>query len=106
MKRSKPGKALAPVIKVWTDRIYYRDIDRYDKLCLWVWVKQKDGWEDEAIAKALSLAETQIDKVENWRNYLDKLLPKAKGRATEDESEQYKKGDLTKVKAILKKLKE
>ena len=90
MRHSSPGKKLNPLISVHTARIFGRDNIRYLNLCRWVWYQQSKGWPDEAIAGALSLADSKIDSAHNWWAYLNGLLPKAKGRASEQEAQNYK----------------
>ena len=106
MKQSKAGKKLNPLIAVHTAKIYSVNPERYKNLCRWVWVKQKAGWPDEAIANALEMAERNdsVHAAHSWWSYLTALLPKAKGRAVEAESDQYKKSDLTSLKSILREI--
>ena len=104
VQQAKPGKKLSEIIKPWTDRIYERDKERYNGLCRWVWHQQKAGWPDEAIAKALQMANSNIDQSGDWWKYLTAMMPKAKGKATAEESDGYKKSDLTSVRAILRKI--
>jgi len=91
---SKPGQKLNPIIAQWTAPIYKRDPVRYQRLCLWVWKQQNEGWPDEAIAECLKMADPAIDAVGNWWPYITKLMPKAKGRAAETESDEHKRGDM------------
>lgn len=90
MKQSQAGKKLNPMIANLTAPIYAHDPVRYQRLCQWVWTQQKQGWPDEAIAKALDLAGQNIHLAGNWWSYLSTLLPKAKGKAAEAESFEFK----------------
>jgi len=40
------------------------------------------------------MADPAIDVVSNWWPYISSLMPKAKGRASEHESDEHKKGDM------------
>lgn len=90
MQHSKPGKKLSPALKSVIDPIYRHDPQRYSNICRFVWTQQKQGWPDEAIAAAFELAGPNIHLVDNWWPYVTRLLPKAKGRATEAQSQQHK----------------
>ena len=104
MQQSKAGKKLNPLIAVHTAKIYSHNSERYKTLCRWVWTQQKAGWPDEAIAKALELANPNIHQATNWWSLLTHLLPKAKAEAVAIESDQYKKSDLTSLKSILREI--
>ena len=90
VNQSKPGAKLNPDLKLAVDAIYKRDPVRYTAIARWVWWAQKQGWPDEAIAEACRMAEPAIHAVNQWWPYLTKLMPKAKARATETESNDYK----------------
>ena len=90
MHNSPAGKKLNPLIAEQTAKIYNRDPVRYKFLIRWVWVQQKAGWPDEAIAEALRLPADHLDWAANPWAYLTKLLAKGKGRASEQESQNYK----------------
>ena len=90
MIQSKAGRKLNPLIAVHTARIYGRDPIRYKNLILWVWRHQRLGWPDEAIANCLVMADDYLDDAPDWFAYLTKLLPKAKAKAFEQESDNHK----------------
>ena len=90
MKTSKAGKGLDPDLKAAVDAIYKHDTTRYTAIARWVWAMQKQGWPDEAIAEACRMAVPAVHAVNQWWPYLTKLMPKAKARATETESNDYK----------------
>lgn len=94
MNRSKPGAKLNPDLKIAVDAIYKRDPMRYTAIARWVWAMQKQGWPDEAIAEACRMAEPAIHAVNQWWPYLTKMMPKARARATETESNDYKRNDM------------
>lgn len=90
MQNSKPGSKLTPALKAAADVLYEHDSMRFAALARWVWWAQKQGWPDEAIAEALKMAMPAVIKIDTWWPYLTKLLPKAKGRASETESAKHK----------------
>jgi hypothetical protein len=90
MNQSKAGKKLNPLISDITTPIFRRAPSRYGSIARLIWRWQKAGWADEAIAEAFKLAEGHIDAAANWPGYVQSLLPKAKGRASEAESAGYK----------------
>jgi len=90
LQHSAPGKKLNPLISAHTARIYAVNPVRYKSICRFVWHYQKAGWPDEAIAGAFELAGESIHMADNWWAYCAKLLPKAKGRASEQESQLHK----------------
>lgn len=90
MNTSKPGKKLSPIIAVHTAEIFGRDPIRYKNLILWVWRHQRLGWPDEAIAQCLVMADAHLDDAPDWFAYLTKILPKAKAKAFEQESDNHK----------------
>jgi hypothetical protein len=90
MKISKAGKALDPELKKACDKIYLHDPIRYTAIARWVWWAQKQGWSDEAITECFKMAEPSIHAAHDYWSYLTKLLPKAKGRAVEQESNHHK----------------
>ena len=104
MKRSKAGQKLNPIIAKETEPIYRRDPKRYERLIIWVWHNQRIGWPDEAIANALRMADAYLDVAPNWWAYLTKVLPKAKAAAHEQESNEFKQGDLNSFKSIMKEI--
>jgi hypothetical protein len=91
VRHSTPGRKLNPLIARLTAPIYARNPERYNNLCRWVWHMQRQGWPDEAIAECLRMCDSRIDQAGNWFGYLTSQMPKAKGRAFEDESRQTKK---------------
>lgn len=94
MNHSKAGKALKPLIAEQTAKIYQTDKRRYNQLIYWVWLQQKQGWPDEAIAEALKLSQPGIHEAYSWWKYLTSLLKKAKGRASEAEATAHKSADM------------
>ncbi len=94
MQNSNSGQKLSAELKAIIDPVYNHDKARYQRLCRWVWTCQKAGWPDEAIGKAVELAGENVHKVNDWFGYLTKLLPKASGRAHEDEAQRYKREEL------------
>jgi len=94
MNHAKAGRKLAPIIAAQTAPIYASNPMRYQRLCQWVWWAQANGWPDEAIAECLKLAQPAIHGAHDWWSYCTKLLSKAKGRATEDESAAHKSADM------------
>jgi hypothetical protein len=91
MNNSKPGNKLDPALKAIIDPVYRYDRKRYAGLIRWVWHCQKQGWPDEVIGKAVKLARSSIHQVDDWWPYLSSLLPKASGRASEEESNNFKR---------------
>lgn len=94
MNNSKPGEKLDPALKAIIDPVYEHDQKRYANICRWVWWAQRNGWPDEVIGKTILLAKNRIHEVNNWWSFLTSLLPKASGRAHEDEAQRYKKDEL------------
>ena len=94
MKTSKAGNKLNPDLKLAVDAIYKHDPMRYTAIARRVWAMQKQGWPDEAIAEACRMAVPAVHAVNQFWPYLTKLLPKAKARATETESNDYKRNDM------------
>lgn len=90
MNQRKPGAKLDPALKLAVDGIYRHDPMRYTGIARWVWWAQKQGWPDEAIAEACRMAVPAVHSVSQYWPYLTKLLPKAKAKATETESNQHK----------------
>ena len=91
----KPGKKLTdPSLKAVTDKIYKRDPKRYQRLIHWVWFNQKAGWSNGAIREALSMADEYLDQAPEWWAYLQKVLPKGAGRASEKVSDEHKRADM------------
>ncbi len=90
MHNSPAGRKLNPLLSNLTAPIYARNPVRYKSIARFVWHYQKVGWPDEAIAEAFRLAGESIHMADNWWAYCAKLLPKAKGQASEAESESYK----------------
>jgi len=104
MNNSKPGQKLDPALKAIIDPVYSHDPKRYARLIQWVWACQKAGWSDEVIGQAILLAKNTLHVVNNWWGLLDSLLPKASGRAHEDESTRYKNEEKNFLDALLNHL--
>lgn len=98
MRHHKAGRKLSPELKAVTDPIFKRDPERYKNLIRWVWWYQSHGASDESIINCLLMADNyngvmsknRLDLVTDWWSYLTKLMPKASGKAHEQESNDYK----------------
>ena len=90
MKNSKAGRKLPPIIDAQTRPLFMSNPRRYRRLCLWAWQQMAEGWEDEAIAKAVEMGRPYIDGVDNWWSYLRFLLPKAKAAAADKQCQDHK----------------
>jgi hypothetical protein len=104
MDKSKPGKALSPELKAVLDPIYRRDPIRYRHIARFVWLMQKRSWPDQAIAQAFTNAGERIHEASDWWAYMTSLMRKAYRQSFEAESDGYKRGDLSKVGAVLARM--
>lgn len=101
MNNSKPGQKLDPALKAIIDPVYESNKTRYANICRWVWWAQRQGWPDETIGKAVELAGDRLHTVDNWWAFLTRLLPKASGRAHEDEAQRYKREEMNFLSSLL-----
>lgn len=93
----KRPKELDPGIKVWADKIYRIDRDRYSRLIVWIKAAER-SYQTEVIASALERYFPYARNVSDWWSYLDRILDKQEGiynaRKEETQNDYFKSGPL------------
>ncbi len=97
-------------VRVWADKIYQSDRQKYQKLILWLMGAQHT-YSPEVIAETLKEYYRVMDKIgDTWWGYLDRILEaregRINGRKAQTESEQHKKESLGQFGAILDRIRD
>ncbi len=95
-------------VRIWADKIYQSDRQKFQKLILWLMAAQHT-YSAEVIAETLKQFEPMAKGVSNdWWPYLDKILDKTEGKINasnaQAESEARKKESLGQFGAILDRI--
>jgi hypothetical protein len=95
-------------VRVWADKIYQSDRQKFQKLILWLMAANRT-YSPEVVAETLRQFEPMAKSVSSeWWGYLDKILDKTEGRINgskaETESEQHKNESLGQFGAIMDRI--
>lgn len=101
-----PRQNLDPRIKVWADKIYASDRQKFERIAGWIKAAERT-YEVTVIAGALERFVPYAIECRDWWPYLDQLLDKEEGRHNarnaEVESERHKLEDKEVASDVLKR---
>lgn len=106
-RSAKEPKRIDEEIRTVANQIYQRDPQRFRKLPVWINTARKDGWDEAAIRQTLVVFDQRDrvgDGIGGWWRYLFGLLRRLRTEQLVNESDGYKKEDLTSVRSIFRKL--